>query len=155
MRVEPMKPEGETPPFLTLSGALVLLRDNSRAARGTFVGELHEARRFETELFWQLYCAACVLADAGPNRRDEDVARQAFIVQSYTLKSLIWHFSPHDALAIEGLPEAELQGHVARMEWCLDPVILRQRKQRAFPASDDGLINPHEEALLQVLGLQG
>lgn len=142
-------------PDLTIDGAQALLTANSIAERGTFLGELHEADRFEPDALWRLLSAVTVIAATPPEQRYSEAMLHAYLVQNYTLKSCFWHFSPFDGAEIENLPGEDLQNYLNRIEWVFDHLILQKPAANMLTEFDDELENPYEAQLAAALEQMG
>lgn len=112
---------------MTLKQALATLKANDVAADGTFMFEFHERSRFDKAKFWDLYDALTVIAAAAPKMRGADTGRQCLHIYQYVLRSIIFHYHPHDGHALRGLPRRDLFAYLDRLEWAFTPIINRQR----------------------------
>ena len=132
---------------MDLKQALTTLAANAQIAGGSFVHALHERHRFEPPLFWELYSAMTLIAQAPPKSRGRLARRHAGRVHRSILMLLIWHLNPHDGYRIRRLPARALQAYLDRLDWVFEPVIEGKSGYGASPHFGDGLSNPQQVVL--------
>ena len=92
-----------------------------------------------------------IVAQAPPRARGRLARRRAHRVHQYILKSMIWHFSPHDGYSIRSLPARRLPDYLDRLDWVFNPVIDGTLGSDSLPDFGDGLKNPQQALLARAV----
>ncbi|KAB8139981.1 hypothetical protein F8S13_25875 [Chloroflexia bacterium SDU3-3] len=107
---------------------IATLRRNAMGEPGSFIYALHEQERFDAALYAQyLACLQALAQAARAAPPDAAVQRMVFDTYAYTMKALVWHYSPHDLSRVAGLPDDALPDMLEELGLAARGVLAPQR----------------------------